>query len=84
MLQKYGFYIYEILTLFLVVKQLFNLVFKSDVAVEYPSDSTSYTSGDLLETGLGASDATSQLDQWSYRSSSGLGSEAEDDASHEG
>merc|ERR1712156_1419622 len=54
---------------------------KVDMPIEYPSDSTSMTSGDLLE---GHSNPNlPEIDHWSHRSSSGLGSEAEEfDADH--
>ena len=45
---------------------------KIDIPAEYPSDSTSYTSGDLLE-----STDHHVTEAWSHRSSSGLGSDAE-------
>merc|ERR1711935_523056 len=50
-------------------------------SIEYPSDSTSYTSGDLLADGGGSGGAvatTRPFDTWSHRSSSGLGSESEE------
>ena len=59
---------------------LFILKFQIE-SIEYPSDSTSYTSGDLLADGgvSGSAVATTRpFDTWSHRSSSGLGSESEE------
>ena len=50
---------------------------KVDMPIEYPSDSTSMTSGDLLEHSH-SNPNLPEIDHWSHRSSSGLGSEAEE------
>lgn len=50
---------------------------KVDMPIEYPSDSTSLTSGDLLEHSH-SNPNLPEIDHWSHRSSSGLGSEAEE------
>ena len=58
-------------------------------SIEYPSDSTSYTSGDLLADGdanhvtATANNRSRPFDTWSHRSSSGLGSESEELTDHQ-
>ena len=57
-------------------------------SIEYPSDSTSYTSGDLLADGDTShvpvtTNRTRPFDTWSHRSSSGLGSESEELTDHQ-